>query len=55
MFAHALRDGPHANTSEVVDAEAGVAGIVSREDTLEAGLEEIVLQSFLQLLHAHCL
>lgn len=43
MLAHALRENTKPNTREVVDGKPCVTRVFQREETLEAGLEDLVL------------
>ena len=42
MLAHALCENAEPNTRKVVDGETGVTRVVQREETLEAGLKDLV-------------
>lgn len=48
MLAHVFRQHTHANTGEVVDRETGVARVLCREQTLEAGPQDLVSETGLQ-------
>lgn len=55
MLAHVLGQHTHADAGEVIDREAGVAGVVQWEEALEAGAQDLVPHAFLQLRQAHVL
>jgi hypothetical protein len=50
-----LGEGTHSDGGEIVDGEPDVAGIVVRENALEARLEGLVGHPSLQFGHAHIL
>ena len=55
MFTHFFSKRTHANTSEVVDGESGVARVVQREEPVKAGPKNGIGQAFLEFGHAHVL
>lgn len=48
MLAHVFRQHTHTNTGEVVDRETGVTRVFCREQTLEAGPQDLVSETGLQ-------
>lgn len=54
MLTHILGDSAHSDAREVIDAEARIAWVILRKQTLEAWLQQIIFETLLQLSHAHC-
>ena len=42
MFAHVLCENTKPDTGEVVDGETGMAWVLQRKETLEAGFEDFI-------------
>lgn len=53
MLAHVFGQHAHANAGEVIDGEASVTRVLSREKTLEAGPQDLISEPGLQAWQAH--